>query len=221
MELTTGVHALEVTVDSGDRAMTYHPTVVETDHGLILVDVGLEGHVDAYRNALQDTGHDLEAVTAIVLTHQDGDHAGAIAEIAGATDATVYAHRLAAPFIDGARDPVKGDDRYPPAPVDVHLVDDVRFRTWAGQMRVVFTPGHTPGHISLYFPDAALLLAADALTAPDGELAAPNERFTLDWDVAIDSVETLGALDVDHTHCYHGGPTDAGTDRIQAIAGNR
>ncbi|MFB6104449.1 MAG: MBL fold metallo-hydrolase [Halobacteriaceae archaeon] len=218
MELATGVEALEVTVDRGEQQMTFYPVVVETDRGTILVDVGLHGHVDAYRTALEDTGHDLEAVTAIVLTHQDGDHAGAIGPIADATDATVYAHRLATPFIDGERELAKGDGRYPPHPVDVQLVDDVRFRTWAGQMQVVFTPGHAPGHISLYFPDAELLLAADALTAPSGTLAGPNEQFTIDWSTAVDSIERLAELDVDRTHCYHGGPTDDGTDRLTELA---
>lgn len=221
MELTSGVHALEVTADLGERSMTIYPTLVETDDGAILVDVGLEGHVDATLDALHATGFDLDDVDAILLTHQDGDHAGALAEVADATNATVYAHRLATPFIDGERDLAKGDGRYPPVPVDVQLVDDVRFRTWAGQMRVVFTPGHAPGHISLYFPDSGLLLAADALTAADGELQGPNEQFTLDWETAIDSIETLADLDVQTTHCYHGGPTEAGSDRLRSLATSR
>lgn len=218
MELARGVHALEVSVQRGDRTVTFHPAAVETNHGTILVDVGLEDHVDTYIDALRDAAIDLDTVTKIVVTHQDGDHAGALAEIADATDATVYAHRLATPFINGERDLVKSDDRYPPVPVDVQVVEDVSFRTWAGQMDVVFTPGHTPGHISLYFPDADLLLAADALTAADGHLQGPSEQFTIDWDQAIDSVASLADRRVARTLCYHGGLTDDGTARIEAIA---
>lgn len=218
MELARGVHALEVTVERGDREMEFYPTAVETEHGTILVDVGLENHVDAYLDVLQAVDLDLDSVTKIVITHQDGDHAGALAEFADATDATVYAHRLATPFIDGERNLAKGDGRYPPVPVDVQLVDGVRFRTWAGQMEVVFTPGHAPGHISLYFPEAGLLIAADALTADDGTLQPPNERFTLDWEEAIASVRSLADRDIDRILCYHGGMTEAGAERLAEIA---
>lgn len=218
MELTRGVHALEVTADLGDRSMTIYPTVVETDRGAILVDVGLETHVDATIDALHEAGFSLDDIGTILLTHQDGDHVGGLAEIADATDATVMAHRLATPFINGERDLVKGDSRYPPIPVDVQLVDGVQFRTWAGQMHVVFTPGHAPGHISLYFPDPGVVLAADALTAADGDLQGPSERHTLEWAEAIDSIATLADLEVSQTHCYHGGPTDAGTSALQSLA---
>lgn len=218
MELTRGVHALEVSADLGERTLTIYPTVVATDHGAILVDVGLETHVDATIDALHDAGFSLDDIATIVLTHQDGDHVGGLAEVADATDATVMAHRLSTPFINGERDLAKGDSRYPPVPVDVQLVDGVQFRTWGGQMHVVFTPGHAPGHISLYFPDSGLVLAADALTAADGELHGPSEEHTLDWSTAIDSIATLADLEVTQTHCYHGGPTDAGTTRLESLA---
>lgn len=85
-------------------------------------------------------------------------------------------------------------------------------------MEVVFTPGHAPGHVSLYFPEKRLLVAADALTADEDGLQGPSERFTLDMAGAAESVERLAALDVESVHCYHGGTVAADSDRIAEVA---
>lgn len=155
----------------------------------------------------------------VLLTHHDGDHVGGARDLLAETDATTVAHREAAPYIRGDRAPIKGDpgDAPPAVPVDVEVLGGVRFRTLAGPMELLHTPGHAPGHVSLYFPDAGLLVAGDALTASEGTLRGPNVEFTPDMDTAAESVGRLADLDVDTTVCYHGGPVDAGTERIAAI----
>jgi glyoxylase-like metal-dependent hydrolase (beta-lactamase superfamily II) len=70
---------------------------------------------------------------------------------------------------------------------------------------VIFTPGHTPGHISLYLEKSKVLIAGDALTAQGGYLNSPNPSLTLDTHTAIRSVRRLGDLDIDTIICYHGG----------------
>ncbi len=219
MELAEGVHALELAYDFEDRHMEIHPAVVETDRGLLLVDVGLPGSLEKIEGELDDAGLSLVNVDGVVLTHHDGDHAGGLAEVLEHTGATVYAHREESPYVDGREPPVKGDpdDRYPPVDVDIELLDGVTFRTRAGPMETVATPGHAPGHVSLYFPEADLLIAGDALTAEGGELAGPKPEFTPDMTTAIESVGRLADLDVAATLCYHGGFVEAGTDRIRAV----
>ena len=221
MELTDGVYTLPLTVGEGDAARTFHPAAVETDRGVLLLDAGLPGTTEALSAALSDAGRSLSDVTAVLLTHHDGDHAGGLAgarERAG--DPVVYAHEAATPFVNGREHPVKSDpdaERYPPVPVDVELQDGVTFRTAAGPMRAVFTPGHAPGHLALHLPEAGLLLAGDALTSADGELRPPNERFTPDPAEATRSVGRLAELDFDRVHCYHGGPTDEGTAAVERV----
>lgn len=217
-EIAPGVHDLALTLDRGDRELTIHPAAVETDRGVVLVDVGFPGQVDDVDARLAEAGFGLDDVTAVVVTHQDGDHVAGLRAVVDRTGATVYAHRETTPYLDGRRDPIKGEgDRYPPVDVDVQIVDGVAFRTAAGEIRVVHTPGHAPGHVSLYVPDHRLLLAADALTAADDGLHGPNPEFTSDHDRAADSVRRLADLDVDGVLCYHGGPVDADTDRIVEI----
>ncbi|WP_267639527.1 MBL fold metallo-hydrolase [Haloarchaeobius amylolyticus] len=214
-----GVHPLSLEFDFGDRELTIHPTVVETDHGLVLVDVGLPGAVDRLEPALDDLGFALADVSTVMLTHHDGDHAGGLSELEEATDVFVVAHADEVPYVDGEEQPVKSPpdaERYPPVPVDLELVGDEVFRTHAGPMRVVETPGHAPGHVSLYFPDHRFLVAADALNNDDG-FVGPKPEYTPDMATAIESVGTLADLDVETTHCYHGGTADAGTDAIREI----
>ncbi len=217
MRLAPGVHAFPQTLKHGTGPVTFHPAAVETPKGVLVIDVGFPANVDRLEAHLRDLGNGWGDVHGIVLTHQDGDHAAALSDVVAQTEATVFAHEEAAPYIDGREEPIKSDgDRYPPADVDVELVDGVRFHTDAGPMEVVFTPGHAPGHISLYFPTVELLLAGDAMTARDG-LAGPSGEFTLDLTEATESVGRLAMLDVEQTLCYHGGFVKEGTDEIAAV----
>ncbi|SHH69684.1 MBL fold metallo-hydrolase [Halobaculum gomorrense] len=219
MELADGVYALELTMERDDGTAAFHPTAVETPKGLLLVDAGLPGQTDQLADALADHGLDLAGVWAVVLTHHDGDHAGGLAAVCErAADPVVYAHEAAVPYVDGREFPVKSDpdgDRYEPVPVDVELRDGVTFRTDAGPMRAVFTPGHLAFHL----PESGVLLAADALRSDDGDLVGPAEQFTPDMAEATRSVARLAAVDgeVETVHCYHGGTADAGTTEIAEV----
>ncbi|ELY80314.1 MBL fold metallo-hydrolase [Natrinema pallidum] len=219
-EHDTGVHVLPITVEYGGQELTITPTLVETDRGPILIDAGPQGALDGVRTHLRSLGYDLADVWLVLVTHRDGDHAGGLAALLERVDAVVATHRAAAPYVSGESEPAAGDgDRYPPVDVDIELADGVRFPTLAGPMEVVATPGHAPGHVSLYFPDANLLVAGDALVADgDAPLAGPKPRFTPAMEQAIESVRTLADLEIDHTVCYHGGYVDQGTERIREIA---
>lgn len=224
MELTTGVYALPETVERGDRTVTIHPAAVETPTGVILVDVGYAGALDQIEDGLADAGLGFDDVRAVLLTHQDGDHVAALRDVVDRTGAVVYAHANCTPYVDGRKHPIKSPEgeRYDPVAVDVELVDGVSFRTAAGPMDVMFTPGHTPGHVSLHFPDADVLLAADALTADADGLAGPSEQFTPEMDRALDSAARLADRGIEQILCYHGGLVQADGDRIRAVvAANR
>lgn len=208
MRLAPSVYAFPVTVDRDGREATYHPAGVETDDGLALVDTTLPGHLDALEAALDDEEFRLRDVEYVVITHEDSDHAGCLAALTEETDATIIAPIGDSAVVEGDREP-RGGSAYPPAEVDVRVTDGTELSTDAGPLRVVETPGHTEGHVSLYLPDRDFLLAGDALTADDGALAGPIPDFTDDLSAAHDSVARLGALDVEGVLAFHGGPVDA------------
>ncbi len=83
---------------------------------------------------------------------------------------------------------------------------------------MVFTPGHTPGHVSLYLERSKVLVAGDALTSEEGYLNGPNLSMTLDIPTALQSIKKLAALEVDTIVCYHGGVvSDDATGQLQRV----
>lgn len=221
MELVDGVYSLPWRIERPERIRTFHPAAVEREDGsLVLVDTALPGRVDQLAEALADHGFELADVDLLVLTHHDGDHAGALAEVRERTDVEVLAHPEEVPYVEGKAWPLKtpeDETRYPPVAVDVGVVEGVTISTAAGPLRVVETPGHTPGHLSLYLPERRLLLAGDALTADAEGLQPPAERFTPEMDRAMASVEELAALDADGVLTYHGGYVPASEGDIAAL----
>ena len=225
MELAPGVHGLPLHVSIDDREATFNPTAVETPRGLLLIDVSLPDEVDVLEAALADEGLALDDAWGILVTHQDVDHAGCLATVADRTDAVVFAHEVEAPYLEGEKELVKSSEERPmaiePTTVDVRLTGGETFATAAGPMEVVPTPGHSPGHVSAYFPDAELLVGADALNVVDGDLVGPRPEVTQDLETARESVVTLADRDVAETFCFHGGHVEAGTERIAEIAAER
>lgn len=220
MEESGHVHALPVAVQYGDLELTITPTAVETERGLVLIDVGPEGIAGALEIHLADLGYGLEDIWLVFLTHHDGDHVGGVEEVRARADPIVAAHPEETPYLTGERDPQKGDpEEYPTTAVDLEIVDGVRMPTLAGPMVVRETPGHTPGHVSLHLPEKELLIAGDALVA-DGEepLSGPKPEFTADLERALESVSKLAPLEISRTLCYHGGYVEEGAEQIREIA---
>jgi glyoxylase-like metal-dependent hydrolase (beta-lactamase superfamily II) len=94
--------------------------------------------------------------------------------------------------------------------------------------RWVHTPGHAPGHVSLFRPADRLLIAGDAVTTTrqesvfsvmtqKAELNGPPAYFTIDWDAAHRSVSTLAALKPVTVASGHG-PTMRGDDMPRRLA---
>jgi len=85
--------------------------------------------------------------------------------------------------------------------------------------RVVLTPGHTPGHLSLYVKQPKVLIAGDALNVEEGKLIGPRPQFTADLAAARGSVEKLARYDIETVICYHGGIYSADANRRIAEIG--
>jgi glyoxylase-like metal-dependent hydrolase (beta-lactamase superfamily II) len=76
-------------------------------------------------------------------------------------------------------------------------------------LRIIGTPGHTPGHIAVYDPATTAIVVGDALNN-SGALSGPNARFTADMDVAKQSVGKIAALNPDAVYMGHGEPITQG-----------
>ncbi|WP_424767459.1 MBL fold metallo-hydrolase [Paenibacillus sp. sgz302251] len=170
---------------------------------------------------------------AIILTHGHFDHVGAIIELVEHWNVPVYAHGLELPYLTGKED-------YPPADptVDGGLVSELsRFFPHDGinldqrvkplpadgsvpelpDWKYIHTPGHTPGHISLYREEDGTLIAGDAFVTvkqeslykvitQEQEISGPPKYFTTNWGLAEQSVKKLEALKPHLAITGHGEP---------------
>lgn len=192
----------------------------------------LPGTADSLSAALAEHGVPLAELKRIILTHQDIDHIGSLHELVAGSRARVLTSAIEAPFIDGREHPRFARPEvlaqrpelrplaaaYQPTAIDEMLDDGVRLEL-AGGVRVVLTPGHTPGHLCLYLERSRTLVAGDALTAEEGRLSGPNPAATQDMAQASLSVQKLAALDVATIVCYHGGTdTDDAGGQLRRVA---
>lgn len=189
--------------------------------GWVLVDAGVGRCAPLIAHAAEGRFGRGARPTAIVLTHGHFDHVGAVRELAERWDVPVYAHRRELPYLTGRADypppdPAVGGGAmaslsflYPRRGIDLGewarpLPTDGSLPELPG-WRVIHTPGHTPGHISLFREADRLLIAGDAVVTTRQESAAaaatwapevrrPPAYFTIDWREARRSVERLAAL---------------------------
>ena len=191
------------------------------DGNWVLADAGIPGSAPAIRSAAVARFGGDGRPACIIMTHAHFDHVGALETLADEWDVPVYAHHAEHPYLDGTRsyppaDPSVGggliarlSPLFPTKPVNVasHLYDlpsdhSVPFmKDW----RWIPTPGHTPGHVSLWRERDRALIAGDAFittrqesvyasVTQTPEMHGPPMYFTPDWVSAKRSVRDLAAL---------------------------
>jgi len=212
VEIAPGVHQVE-----GVRGCNVF--LLGSDK-LALVDTGMAGSVGAIERYLTRIGRPREALKLVVVTHCHVDHTWSLAKLRWAQPLLVAAHEAEAPYIDGRLPPlgvqgsgfvrgiqrlISSRHRRKSVPVDVSLRDGSHL-DFGLDVRVLHTPGHTPGSISLYLPGPRLLLVGDAISNRYGRLRLPPRATTVDMDKARHSVARLAALDVEVV-CFGHGPT--------------
>jgi glyoxylase-like metal-dependent hydrolase (beta-lactamase superfamily II) len=169
-----------------------------------VVDTGVAGSEADIEAALVAAGLGWDSVGHVILTHLHPDHIGSAAAVmTAAPDAVGYAGAADIPAIS--------------APRPLTAVDD---GDRVFDLRIVATPGHTPGHISVLDDVGGILVAGDALNTAGGLASGPNPQFTPDMDTAMASVAKLAGFGFETLLVGHGDPVTSGASaQVAELAG--
>ena len=198
------------------------------ESNLVLIDAGVPGQTEDIATAISDLGFKAENLTHMIITHQDFDHVGCVADLKKlAPNMQVIAHAEESPYIDGRKLPIKLDARLAeydsllnvdrafvdawknmyeknPVPIDYEVHDGEVFDICGG-LEFVHVPGHTPGHIAVYLVESKIIVCGDAANIKDGEVVGSNPIYTQNMDMANESLEKIVGYELNGLVAYHGG----------------
>jgi len=186
------------------------------DEGVTLVDCGVRKAPPRIVAALAEIGQSPADVTRIILTHVHPDHAGGAAEMRRRTGAPVLAHSADRGYAEAGRPPASDPSRlsgrifrrlsrnarFEPVEVATPLADGDLLDVGGG-LRVLHTPGHSPGHVSLLHEPTRVLITGDAIMNLFG-LRRSFGVLCSDIRMTERTAHVLGEVDYDIVAFTHG-----------------
>ncbi len=209
----------------------------------VLVDAGLKGSACRIKKMAEELFGEDNPPSAIILTHGHFDHVGALQELLKIWNVQVYAHLQEIPYLTGQSsyppaDPSVGGGLmsilsvlYPNKPINlgthVHALAKDGSLPKMPDWMYIHSPGHTPGHISLFRGRDKVLIAGDAFVTTQAEsaisvfsnrkkLSGPPKYFTPNWISAALSVRKLRDLRPSIALTGHG-PTMEGEELTEGL----
>lgn len=234
-EMTTKTDHFEVTKDIWGLKTVFVNVyfIALNQNDWILVDAGLRGSSDKIKATAAALFGRGKAPKAVILTHGHFDHVGTIEDLLEEWNVPVYAHELELPYLKGGSaypppDPLAGGGlmsllsvTYPRGPINlgdrVHALPKDGSIPELPEWVYVHTPGHSPGHVSLFRSKDSLVIAGDAFVTTKQEsamsvafqakrLSGPPKYFTNNWAAARTSVKRLRGLHPKIAATGHGKP---------------
>ncbi|HHK5550740.1 MBL fold metallo-hydrolase [Bacillus anthracis] len=205
-----------------------YPSLIIINNELTLVDTGYVNFLPLIEEAILKQGYEIKNLKNIIITHYDDDHIGSLYDFkAKYPQVNIIASEIESHYISGeikSERLVQAEDMLQRMPIEekefgewfIQQLKNIRHisvdeKVYDGQMilnnecQIVATPGHTSGHISLYFPNSNCVITGDAAVQENCELVIANPNFCLDIEKAEESLKRIKNLKAASYYCYHGG----------------
>ncbi len=209
-----------------------NPYLIMDVDGVTLIDTGLPGSQKKILKYITERSYPAGNLVRIILTHSDIDHVGGAAALKRLSGARVYASAIEADAIArgvpsrtirpkaSARrlfmSIVRRLFKPEPVKVDVLLAEGQTLPVLGG-LQVLETPGHTPGHISLFSPSTGVLFVGDSIVSRDGKLVVSLPANTWDAEKAAVSARKQAALRPNIVCSGHGPVVMEATSKMPAV----
>ncbi len=162
-------------------------------------------------------------VERILLTHAHYDHGGGAAGLRQRTGAPLHIHHDDAGYLETGRRPpldpgqpmatvLRFARRGPRSPVDGTFAEDDIIPV-AGGIRVLHTPGHSPGHCSFLHQRSGVLITGDALFNFRDKITYSFAPFCTNVELSRDTADRLGEVDYEIAAFTHGTEIRGGARR--------
>lgn len=188
--------------------------------GLTIIDTGLPRSEKKILGYISSLGKSVQDVKHIIITHADLDHFGGLAALQKTSGARTYASRIEADAIAKGRSSREiARKRFSlrrilftllslfikatPFQVD-EIIAESRTLPILGGLQVVETPGHTPGHISLFAPSVGILFCGDSMISDEKGLHGSRPGITWDETRARESERKQAGLGAQIVCAGHG-----------------
>jgi glyoxylase-like metal-dependent hydrolase (beta-lactamase superfamily II) len=218
-------------------SLSVHAFLLSAGDGVTVIDTGRADDGKRLRKALAKVGLEAGDVRRVLVTHYHSDHVGNLAALVGSSsEAKVYGHAADAGVVrEGGEAPKltptpgmgkvfslvigpfipKTSDA---APVHVEVTDGDEI-PGSGGLRVIHTPGHTPGHVSFLWPEhGGVLFVGDLYENDLGSLSdAIGHEDIAESHRSLRKVADMGGFDV--AVFGHGRPIVGGaTEKTRKLA---
>lgn len=213
MEIFVNVHLIPKIVAN--------PYLIVGSNGLALIDAGLPGSDKKILKYITGLGYAPSDLKWIIVTHSDIDHTGGLSAIKRKSGARVYASAIEAEAMSkgSSSRQIKSKNLFrkllmgvagrfmKAAPIHAdEILSEGQVLPVLGGLRVLETPGHTPGHISLFSPSTGILFTGDSIVSREGGLVRSVQALTWDEPKADESARKQAALGARIVCPGHGSP---------------
>ncbi|MBZ0277517.1 MAG: MBL fold metallo-hydrolase [Anaerolineae bacterium] len=211
--------------------------VIRGKDGLALVDTSMAANTpQRLEPQLKAAGYALNDIHDILITHAHPDHLGGLRAFQQVTNARTGIHHRDASVTRGEMAFVRprpadvhglsmpmayGPTMSPPPParVDVEFQERYALDEILPGLVVIETFGHSPGHVSYWWPEKRVLFCGDVVMHLPWGLMTPIAAFTPDMAEAKRSIRKIAELDVDILCPGHGNPIVGGAAaKLRAFA---